>query len=169
MEGKCSFRSATRADTGLILEFIRELASYEHMEDQVRATETMLEHELFDRNGAEVLFVIGDDGKEAGFALFFHNFSTFEGRPGIYLEDLFVKPQCRGRGYGRALMRKLAAIALERGCARFEWCCLNWNKPSIAFYSSLGAKPMDIWTTWRLDGSSIRDLADEKGTGSAGN
>ncbi len=158
MEANCTFRTAERADAPLILQFIRELASYERMEDQVKATAELLEQTLFDRKGAEVLFVVADDGKEAGFALFFHNFSTFEGRPGLYLEDLFVRPQYRSRGYGRALMEKLASIAVERGCARFEWCCLDWNKPSIGFYSSLGAKPMDIWTTWRLDGEKLKAL-----------
>ncbi len=159
MQANCSFRIATREDTALILKFIKDLAAYEHMEDQVRANEEILSQWLFDKKAAEVLFVLGEDGEEAGFALFFHNFSTFEGRPGIYLEDLFVKPQCRGRGYGLAIMRKLASIALERGCARFEWACLNWNEPSIRFYKSLGAKPMDIWTTYRVDGDSLKALA----------
>ncbi len=161
MKAKCSFRNAGRADAALVLQFIRELASYERMEDQVHATVETLELELFDKHGAEVIFAVADDGREAGFALFFHNFSTFEGCPGLYLEDLFVKPQYRGRGYGRALMRKLASIASERGCARFEWCCLDWNEPSIGFYKSLGANPMDTWTTWRLGKDGIKALAQE--------
>lgn len=161
MKAKCSFRNAGRADAALVLQFIRELASYERMEDQVHATVETLELELFYKHGADVIFAVADDGREAGFALFFHNFSTFEGCPGLYLEDLFVKPQYRGRGYGRALMRKLASIASERGCARFEWCCLDWNEPSIGFYKSLGAKPMDTWTTWRLGKDGIKALAQE--------
>jgi GNAT superfamily N-acetyltransferase len=156
---KCAFRSASRADAGLILEFIRALASYEHMEDEVKATEEGLAEWLFDKKAAEVLFVLDGDGKEAGFALYFHNFSTFEGRAGLYLEDLFVRPECRGRGYGLAIMRKLASIARERGCARFEWSCLDWNTPSISFYKALGARPMKGWSVWRLDGRCLDCLA----------
>ena len=100
-----------------------------------------------------------EDGKEVGFALFFHNFSTFLGRAGIYLEDLFVKPEYRGRGYGKGLIRELARITVERGCGRLEWCCLDWNKPSIDFYLSLGATPMDIWTTYRLTGDALSSFA----------
>ena len=152
-------RYAERKDTAIILNFIKDLASYENMLDQVVATETLLEEWLFDKKAAEVIFAI-EDGKEVGFALFFHNFSTFLGRAGIYLEDLFVLPEYRGRGYGKGLLRKLAQIALERGCGRLEWACLDWNKPSIDFYLSLGAQPMDEWTTYRLTGDTLRKMAE---------
>ena len=135
-------RYAERKDTAIILNFIKELALYENMLDQVVATEELLEEWLFDKKAAEVLLAV-EDGREVGFALFFHNFSTFLGRAGIYLEDLFVLPEFRGRGFGKALLRKLAQTAIERGCGRLEWACLDWNKPSIDFYLSLGAKPMD--------------------------
>ena len=151
------FRFAERKDTALILGFIRELAEYEHMSDEVVADEKLLEQWIFDRQKAEVLFVM-ENGKEAGFALFFHNFSTFLGRAGIYLEDLFVKPEYRGRGFGKGLIGKLAEIAVERGCGRLEWCCLDWNRPSIAFYLSLGAVPMDMWTTYRITGDRLEEL-----------
>lgn len=123
------FRYAERRDTGLILQFIRELADYEKMLDEVVADETILEEWIFDKQKAEVIFAL-ESGKEIGFALFFHNFSTFLGRAGIYLEDLYVKPEYRGKGYGKAILKKLAAIAVERGCGRLEWWCLDWNKPS---------------------------------------
>ena len=152
-------RYAERKDTAIILNFIKDLASYENMLDQVVATETLLEEWLFDKKVAEVIFAL-EDGKEVGFALFFHNFSTFLGRAGIYLEDLFVLPEYRGRGYGKGLLRKLAQIALERGCGRLEWACLDWNKPSIDFYLSLGAQPMDEWTTYRLTGDTLRKMAE---------
>lgn len=152
-------RYAERKDTAIILNFIKDLASYENMLDQVVATETLLEEWLFEKKAAEVIFAL-DDGKEVGFALFFHNFSTFLGRAGIYLEDLFVLPEYRGRGYGKGLLRKLAQIALERGCGRLEWACLDWNKPSIDFYLSLGAQPMDEWTTYRLTGDTLRKMAE---------
>ena len=140
-----SIRYATEADAGLILEFIRELATYEKMLDEVVATEELLKEWLFEKKSAEVIFAMEGD-VEVGFALFFHNFSTFLGRAGLYLEDLFVKPEYRGKGYGKGLLRKLAQIAAERGCGRFEWSCLDWNQPSIDFYLSLDAKPMDEWT-----------------------
>ena len=152
-------RYAERKDTAIILNFIKDLASYENMLDQVVATETLLEEWLFDKKAAEVIFAL-EDGKEVGFALFFHNFSTFLGRAGIYLEDLFVLPEYRGRGYGKGLLRKLAQIALERGCGRLEWACLDWNKPSIDFYLSLGAQPMGEWTTYRLTGDTLRKMAE---------
>lgn len=114
----------------------------------------------FEKKKAEVIFAV-EDGKKVGFALFFHNFSTFLGRAGIYLEDLFVLPEFRGKGYGKALLQRLAAIAVERGCGRLEWACLDWNKPSIDFYLSLGAKAMDIWTTYRLDGETLKNNASE--------
>ena len=154
-----SFRSAEEKDCSLILTFIRELASYEQMLDQVVATEDLLREWIFEKKKAEVIFLCVDE-KEAGFALFFHNFSTFLGRAGIYLEDLFVLPEYRGRGYGKALLRKLAQIAVERGCGRLEWWCLDWNRPSIDFYLSLGAMPMEDWTTYRIAGKTLTDLAD---------
>ena len=153
-----TFRYAERKDTPLILNFIRELADYEKLSDQVIADEKLLEEWIFERGKAEVLFAMAD-GTEVGFALFFHNFSTFLGRAGLYLEDLFVKPAYRGRGYGKGILKKLAAIALERGCGRLEWSCLDWNKPSIDFYLSLGAEPMKEWTVYRVAGNTLRDLA----------
>ncbi len=155
-----TFRYAEKTDTALILQFIKELAVYEKMLDDVVATEDLLNEWLFERKHAEVIFAIVD-GAEVGFALFFHNFSTFVGRAGLYLEDLFVKPECRGMGIGKALLKKLAQIAVERGCGRFEWSCLDWNKPSIDFYLSLGAKPMDEWTVYRIDGQRLTDFAGE--------
>ena len=153
------FRYAEARDTGLILEFIRDLADYEKMSDQVIATEDLLRESIFQKGGAEVIFAL-EDGVEVGFALFFHNFSTFLGRSGLYLEDLFVKTRYRGRGYGKALLRELARIALERGCGRMEWWCLDWNQPSIDFYRSLGAEPMSDWTTYRLIGDTLRRMAE---------
>ena len=152
-------RYAERKDTAIILNFIKELALYENMLDQVVATEELLEEWLFDKKAAEVLLAV-EDGREVGFALFFHNFSTFLGRAGIYLEDLFVLPEFRGRGFGKALLRKLAQTAIERGCGRLEWACLDWNKPSIDFYLSLGAKPLDDWTVYRLTGDTLRKMAE---------
>ncbi len=154
------FRYAERKDTALILQFIRELADYENMLDEVAADEDTLETWIFDKQKAEVLFLL-ENGKEAGFALFFHNFSTFLGRAGIYLEDLYVRPEYRGRGYGKALMKKLAAITEERGYGRLEWWCLDWNKPSIGFYLSLGAEPMSDWTVYRVAGDALKKLARE--------
>ena len=148
------FRAATPQDTALILDFIKGLAEYEKMSDQVVADEALLHEWIFEKNKAEVIFAL-EDGVEVGFSLFFHNFSTFLGRAGLYLEDLFVKPAYRGRGHGKALIRELARIAVERGCGRLEWCCLDWNQPSIDFYLSLGALPMDEWTTYRLTGESL--------------
>ena len=153
-------RRATRDDVPVILEFIGELAEYEHMSDQVVATPELLEEWIFERGRAEVLLA-ELAGKIVGFALFFHNFSTFLGRAGIYLEDLFVRPEARGQGTGKALLRGLARIALERGCGRLEWACLDWNAPSIAFYRAQGAVPMEEWTTWRLTGESLRHMAGE--------
>ena len=151
------FRFATEDDVALIIEFRRGLAEYENMTDDMIATEDLLREWIFERKKAEVIFAI-EDGVEVGFALFFHNFSTFLGRAGIYLEDLFVKPEYRGRGHGKALITELARITVERGCGRLEWSCLDWNKPSIDFYLALGAKPMDEWTTYRLSGDSLTDL-----------
>lgn len=154
-----NFRYAERKDVGLILQFIRELADYEHMLDEVVATPELLEEWIFDKKKAEVIFLLEDE-KEAGFALFFHNFSTFLGRSGIYLEDLYVKPEYRGKGYGKALLTQLAKIAVERKCGRLEWWCLDWNKPSIDFYLSMGAEPMEDWTVYRISGSALKELAE---------
>lgn len=163
MTDKLTFRNAVRDDTPLILSFIRKLADYEKMSDDVIADEKTLESWIFDKQKAEVIFAVVNE-KEIGFALFFHNFSTFLGRAGLYLEDLYVDPEYRGKGYGKALLQKLAAIAAERGCGRLEWCCLDWNKPSIDFYLSLGAEPMSDWTTYRVAGNTLEKLAqpDEK-------
>ena len=151
-------RTATEADVPLILEFIKALAEYERLADRVVATEEIVRRTLFGQpRFAEVL--IGEvDGDPAGFALFFHNYSTFLGQPGIYLEDLFVKPHYRGRGYGKALLERLATIARERNCGRVEWAVLNWNKPAIDFYESLGAKPMNEWTVYRLTGKALEEF-----------
>ena len=151
-------RKAVREDAALILEFIKGIARYEKMENEVEATVELLEEQLFDKGRAEVIFAL-ENGKEVGFALFFHNFSTFVGRAGLYLEDLYVKPEFRGKGYGKALLKKLAQIAVERNCGRMEWTCLDWNKPSIDFYLSLGAKPMEEWTIYRVAGDSLQELA----------
>lgn len=154
-----TFRFANSGDCGLILDFIKALAAYEKMSDDVVATEALLEKWIFEEKKAEVLFAV-NDGKEVGFALFFHNFSTFLGRAGIYLEDLFVKPEYRGFGYGKALLRELARIAVQRECGRLEWSCLDWNQPSIDFYLSLGATPMDEWTTYRMTGDTLQGFAE---------
>ena len=159
MKNELTFRNAERKDTALILQFIRELAAYEKMLGEVVADEATLEAWIFDRQKAEVIFAV-EEGKEVGFALFFHNFSTFLGRAGLYLEDLYVKPECRGKGYGKAILKKLASIAVERGCGRLEWWCLDWNRPSIDFYLSLGAEPMSDWTVYRIAGDTLKQLAD---------
>jgi GNAT superfamily N-acetyltransferase len=154
-----SVRAATAADVPLVLAFIRELAVYERLEHQVVATQADLTAALFGaRPYAEVVFACLD-GREVGFALFFHNFSTFLGKPGIYLEDLFVRPESRGRGIGKRLLAWLAALALERGCARLDWAVLDWNEPSIGFYKGLGAVALDDWMTMRLTGAALERLA----------
>ncbi len=155
------FRFATQADVPLILQFIKDLADYEKMLDEIVATEDLLREWIFIGKKAEVIFAL-EDNKEVGFALFFHNFSTFLGRAGIYLEDLFVKPEYRGKGYGKGLLKELARIAVERGCGRLEWWCLDWNKPSIDFYLKLGAEPMEDWTVYRITGDTLKNLADKK-------
>lgn len=159
MGNKVTFRTAERKDTGLILQFVKELADYENMSDEVIADESILETWIFDKQKAEVIFAMEDE-KEVGFALFFHNFSTFLGRAGLYLEDLFVKQEYRGKGYGKALLKKLASIAVERDCGRFEWVCLDWNKPSIDFYLSLDAKPQADWTIYRMTGDTLTNFAE---------
>jgi len=152
----CAFRFAVPGDEEKILYFIRELARYERLEDQLIATPELLREWIFKKQKAEVIFAL-EEGNEVGFALFFHNFSTFLGRAGLYLEDLFVLPEARGRGYGKALLSELARIALERGCGRLEWSCLDWNQPSIDFYTKrMHAVPMDEWTVYRLTGETLK-------------
>jgi len=154
-------RPATRDDTHTICELIRALAEYERLSDQVVLDEARLREHLFGpRSFAEVLLAV-EAGHIVGFALFFHNYSTFLGRPGIYLEDLFVRPEHRGKGHGKALLQAIARLAIERGCGRLEWAVLDWNEPSIAFYRSLGAQPMDEWTTFRMTDDAIERLAGE--------
>ena len=160
MENKLTFRYAVRKDIPLILQFIRDLAEYEKLLDEVVADEATLEEWIFDQKKAEVIFAM-EKGKEVGFALFFHNFSTFLGRAGLYLEDLFVLPEYRGKGYGKQILQKLAAIAVQRKCGRLEWGCLDWNQSSIDFYLSLGAEPMSDWTVYRISGDTLQDLAQE--------
>ena len=152
------FRFAAPQDIPLILRFIKELADYEGMLNQVVATEELLNQWLFEKEKAEVILGM-KDGETVGFALFFHNFSTFLGRAGIYLEDLYVRPEYRGQGFGTAFLNRLAAIAVERGCGRLEWWCLDWNKPSIDFYLGIGARPMSDWTVYRIDGERLEAMA----------
>lgn len=155
-----TIRFADESDLGLILDFIKELADYEKLLHEVVATEEILRESLFVRRAAEV--IIGEyKGEAVGFALFFHNFSTFLGRPGIYLEDLYIRPEMRGKGYGKLLLAFLARLAKERNCGRFEWWCIDWNQPSIDFYKSIGAVAMDEWTVYRVTGKALDDLADE--------
>ncbi|MBS5956618.1 MAG: GNAT family N-acetyltransferase [Clostridiales bacterium] len=154
-----TFRYADRQDLGLILEYIKELAEYEKLQDEVVATEEILEEWIFNQKKAEVILAQAD-GKEAGFILFFHNFSTFLGRAGIYLEDLFVRSEYRGAGVGKALLKKLASITVERGCGRLEWSCLDWNQKSIDFYRSMGAVSMEEWTVYRVTGDSLKQLGE---------
>lgn len=152
------FRLAEEKDVPVILQFIKELAEYEKMSDDVVATEEILTESLFKRKAAEV--IIGEyAGEPVSFALFFHNFSTFLGKPGLYLEDLFVRPHMRGLGLGKATLSTLAKIALERGYGRFEWACLDWNEPSIKFYKTMGATANDEWTTYRVTGENLEKLA----------
>jgi GNAT superfamily N-acetyltransferase len=158
-----SIRSATPDDLPLIADLIRALADYEKLLHEVRFDDEVLRAKLFGaRPYAEV--IIGEvDGAAQGFALFFHNFSTFEGKPGVYLEDLFVRPEARGSGLGKALLAQLAAIAVERDCARLEWSVLDWNEPAIGFYKKLGARMMDEWTVMRVDGAALVQLGAEAG------
>ncbi len=158
MNQNISIRFAQPADTETIAQFIHDLAAYENLSHEVVATPELLREWIFEKQKAEVLFA-EIAGKPVGFALFFHNFSTFLGRAGIYLEDLFVKPEYRGMGCGKALLRRLAQLTLERGCGRLEWACLDWNQPSIDFYLSLKALPMTEWTTYRLTGDTLQALA----------
>ena len=151
-------RFATEADTALIYNLSKSL-SYEKMLDEVVADEATLQEWIFEKQKAEVIFVMDQD-KEVGFALFFHNFSTFLGRAGSYLEDLYVRPEYRNKGYGKRLLSALAKIAIERGCGRLEWWCLDWNQSSIDFYLSLGAEAMSDWTVYRVAGSALQQLAE---------
>jgi GNAT superfamily N-acetyltransferase len=153
-------RAATPADVPTILRFVRELAAYEREPDAVAATEALLHQALFGERPAAEAVIAEPDGEPAGFALFFHNFSTWTGRRGLYLEDLYVTPEARGRGVGGALLRHLAGIAVERGCARFEWSVLDWNAPAIAVYRAIGAVGMEEWTVQRLEGAALRRLAE---------
>ena len=156
-----TIRAAERGDVPLLLSFIRELAEYERLSHEVTATEEILDRTMFGESAyAEAL--LGYAGETpVGFAIFFHNFSTFVGKPGIYLEDIYVKPEHRGNGYGRSMLIHLAGLAVERDCGRFEWAVLDWNESAIRFYESLGARPMDDWIVYRLDGDALRALADE--------
>lgn len=159
MTTELEFRSAEEKDVATILNLIKQLATYEKLENEVVATEELLKEWIFEKKRAEVLLAVAD-GKEVGMALFFHNFSTFLGRAGIYLEDLVVLPEYRGRGYGKAILKKLAQITVERGCGRLEWSCLDWNKPSIDFYLSLGAVSMNGWTIYRLTGETLNTIGE---------
>lgn len=153
-------RFAEEDDTKLILDFIKELADYEKLLNEVVATEEVLHDSLFVQKKAEV--IVGEyNGKPVGFALFFHNFSTFLGKSGIYLEDLYIKPEMRGKGLGKIMLSFLAKLAVKRNCGRFEWWCIDWNEPSIKFYKNMGAKQMDEWTVYRVDDVALRNLANE--------
>lgn len=153
-------RFAKEEDVGLVLRFIKELADYEELLHEVVATEEILMETLFVNKDAEVVIAEFRD-EPVGFALFFHNFSTFLGRPGLYLEDLYIQPEVRGKGFGKMLLTFLADLAIQRKCGRFEWWCLDWNEPSIEFYKSIGAVPMDEWTVFRVNDQALIDLADK--------
>lgn len=155
-----NIRPAQPKETGLVLEFIKKLAAYEKCSDEVVADETTLYQSLFVEKAAEVVFA-EEDGVIIGFALFFHNFSTFVGRKGLYLEDLFIIPEKRGLGYGKAILKYLADIAVERNCGRMEWICLDWNAPSLAFYRSIGAFPLDEWTVQRMTEERVKAFVKE--------
>lgn len=155
-----TIRIAKEDDISLILRFIKELADYEKLLHEVVATEEILKETLFVKKAAEVV-IAEEDNEPIGFALFFHNFSTFLGKPGLYLEDLYIRPEKRGKGYGKKLLAFLAKLALDRDCGRFEWWCIDWNEPSINFYKSIGAIPMDEWTVYRVDNDALVNLANE--------
>ncbi len=154
-----TIRPAKETEAGLILEFIKKLAAYEKCSDEVVADEATIYNSIFVEKAAEVVFA-EEDGVVIGFALFFHNFSTFVGRKGLYLEDLFIIPEKRGLGYGKAILKYLANIAVERNCGRMEWICLDWNAPSLAFYRSIGAIPMDEWTVQRMNENVVKKFAE---------
>ena len=156
MNNKITIRECTENDCALLIEFIKQLAKYENMLDQVTVTEEILKDSLFNKNIAKAI-IAEYDGTPCGYALYFYNFSTWHGKPGIYLEDLFVKPEYRGYGIGKALFTYVAKKAYDNNYARFEWVCLDWNAPSIKFYKSMGAKAMDEWTTYRLDGDNLKN------------
>ena len=160
MDPKFNIRPAREDEAGLVLDFIKKLAEYEKCSYEVVADEATLYHSLFVERSAEVVFA-EENGAVVGFALFFHNFSTFVGRKGLYLEDLFILPEKRGKGYGKALLKYLANIAVERNCGRMEWICLDWNKPSLAIYRSIGAIPMDEWTVQRLNEPALKQFAED--------
>lgn len=162
MKNNLQFRMATAADTELILDFIKALADYENKLDEVVATAEGLREWIFEKKKAEVLFAV-KDGQEVGYALYFYNFSTFLGKAGLYLEDLFVLPEYRGKGVGKGIFKKLARIAVEQDCGRIDWWCLDWNQPSIDFYLSLGARVMEEWTVYRLTGEALTRMAAEPG------
>ncbi len=157
-----SIRPATPEDVPCILQFIHALAEYEHLAPEVVATEEILRASLFGSAPRAEVFLGVADGRAVAFAVVFHNFSTFEGRAGLYLEDLFVLPECRGRGFGKAMLRHLARIARERNCPRLEWAVLDWNEPALRFYKGLGAKAMDDWTVFRVTGDALERLARER-------
>jgi len=152
-------RKATASDTKLILQFIKGLGEYEKLSHEVVATEEKLHKTLFEQKLAEVI-IAEFDGNPVGFALFFHNYSTFLGQAGIYLEDLYILPEMRGKGFGKLLLKYLAKLAIERDCGRLEWACLDWNEPSICFYKGLGAKALDDWTVYRVTGETLQEMAD---------
>ncbi len=158
MNSSFNIRLARPDEAGLVLDFIKRLAEYEKCADEVVADEATLYHSLFEERSAEVVFA-EEDGAVVGFALFFHNFSTFVGRKGLYLEDLFVLPEKRGKGYGKALLKHLAKLAVERNCGRMEWICLDWNQSALKVYRSIGAVPMDEWTVQRLDEDALKKFA----------
>lgn len=159
MNSSFNIRLARPDEAGLVLDFIKRLAEYEKCADEVVADEATLYHSLFEERAAEVVFA-EEDGAVVGFALFFHNFSTFVGRKGLYLEDLFILPEKRGKGYGKALLKYLAKLAVERNCGRMEWICLDWNQSALKVYRSIGAVPMDEWTVQRLDEDALRKFAE---------
>jgi len=162
MQPHIEIREAVPADVPGILQFVRELAAYEHLSHEVTATEELLSRNLFGEGSAVGVLLVSLDGADAGFAVYFHNFSTFLGKPGIYLEDLYVRPECRGRGCGKAIMVHLARLACRLDCGRFEWAVLDWNKPSLDFYQSIGARPLSDWTVQRLTGEALAGLATQK-------
>jgi GNAT superfamily N-acetyltransferase len=155
-----SIRPAERKDTGLVLQFIRELAEYEKLPHEVTATESVLEKSLFGPQRYAEALLAYEGSAPVGFAVYFHNFSTFLGKPGLYLEDIFIRPESRGKGYGKKILQYLAKIARERECGRIEWWVLDWNEPAINFYKGLGAQPMSDWTVYRLTGPALEKLAD---------
>jgi GNAT superfamily N-acetyltransferase len=158
MNGKKLVRDAEERDASLIFDFVKSLAEYEHLLDQLEATPEDLRRFIFEEKRAQAL-ICEYEGQAAGFALFFHTFSTFAGKPGIYIEDIFVKPEFRKKGLGKLLFASVAKIALQRNCGRLEWACLDWNTPSIAFYTAQGARPLSDWTTYRITGEKLKALA----------